>query len=140
MSGTGKTHWRTRPEAEMKTIHKLAQKHYWAKRVTLASYVSLLAVLTLDGVINGQPLSLLLFTLIPLLIFIPVLRKESYKGLSLLCFVLLMYFMVTVVNLFSPDRSILDIAELCLEVTLFNSAMLYSRWQQYSLYQDVINE
>ncbi len=119
----------------MKIIANLPRKLALARTVTRYSYGTLLAVLALGSLVGKQPLSLLLFTLAPLLIFVPVLLKESYKGLSMLCFVTLMYFMVTVTNLFGPDKTPLDMIELLSEIVLFNSAMLFSRWKQYSLYQ-----
>lgn len=119
----------------MKTIANLPQKLSRARQLSIGSYCAFLVVLVTAGLLDGQPLSLLIFTLVPLLIFIPTLISENYKGLSLLCFVILMYFMVTVVNLFGPDNSPLDFVELLLEVIMFNAAMMFSRWKQYSLYQ-----
>ncbi|WP_461481773.1 DUF2069 domain-containing protein [Porticoccus sp.] len=119
-----------------KIIPKLGQKLQVARRLTWGSYLLLMVVLLVNGVLSATPLSLLVVTLVPLLIFLPGLRRESYKTISMLCFVTLMYFMVTVTNLFAPNANLLDAAELVLLVVLFGAAMMFSRWKQYSLYQE----
>lgn len=120
----------------MKVIPNLTQKLHVARRLTWGCYLLLMVVLLLNGVLSSTPISLLVFTLVPLLIFLPGLRKERYKTISMLCFVTLMYFMVTVTNLFAPNANLLDAAELVLLVVLFGAAMMFSRWKQYSLYQE----
>lgn len=120
----------------MKVIPNLTQKLHVARRLTWGCYLLLMVVLLLNGLLSSTPISLLVFTLVPLLIFLPGLRKERYKTISMLCFVTLMYFMVTVTNLFAPNANPLDAAELVLLVVLFGAAMMFSRWKQYSLYQE----
>ncbi|WP_461517650.1 DUF2069 domain-containing protein [Porticoccus sp.] len=120
----------------MKVIPNLCQKLNVARRLTWGCYLLLMAVLLLNGVLSSTPISLLVFTMVPLLIFLPGLRKERYKTISMLCFVTLLYFMVTVTNLFAPNANLLDAAELVLLVVLFGAAMMFSRWKQYSLYQE----
>jgi len=119
-----------------KIIPQLNKKLSAARRLTWATYLLLLLVLLVNGIVSATPASLMVFTLVPLLIFLPGLRRERYKTLSLLCFVTLMYFMVTVTNLFAPSASWLDAIELVLIVVLFGAAMMFSRWKQYSLYQE----
>jgi uncharacterized membrane protein len=82
----------------------------------------------------------MIFTFIPLLILLPGLYVERYKTISMLCFVTLLYFIVTVNNLFSPDANVFDWVELVLLVVMFSAAMMFSRWKQYSLYQDDSHE
>ena len=124
----------------MKHIQKLDSKLALSRRVTHASYALMLLLLIGNGFVSATPWVIILFSLLPLLIFLYPLRKESYKGLSLLCFVVLMYFMVTVVNLFSPLVNWIHWLQLLTECTLFISAMLFSRWKQYSLYQNTAGE
>ena len=107
-----------------------------ARWLTRVSYTLLLVTLLANGLLSATPLSLMIFTLVPLAIFIPGLRREHYKTLSMLCFVTLLYFMVTVSNLFAPNANLLDAVELVLLVILFGAAMMFSRWKQYSLYQE----
>lgn len=120
----------------IKIIPQLYQKLHVARRLTWGCYVLLMVVLLVNGVLSATPASLMVFTMVPLLIFLPGLRRERYKTISMLCFVTLMYFMVTVSNLFAPNANGLDFAELVLEVVLFGAAMMFSRWKQYSLYQE----
>ncbi|TNF06824.1 MAG: DUF2069 domain-containing protein [Gammaproteobacteria bacterium] len=119
-----------------KVIPQLYKKLGVARKLTWGSYLLLMAVLLLNAIWSGTPVSLMVFTMVPLLIFLPGLRKERYKTISMLCFVTLMYFMVTVTNLFAPSANWLDAVELVLIVVLFGAAMMFSRWKQYSLYQE----
>lgn len=119
----------------MKTIPNLYAKLNLGRQLTRACYLLLLIVLTASSLARSQPLVLLVFTLVPLLIFIPGLLREDYKSISLLCFVTLPYFIVAVTNLFAPSRSDFDIVELIIVVVLFNATMMFSRWKQYSPYQ-----
>lgn len=120
----------------MKIINNLESKLDKARWTTLISYALLITTLTTNSVIRSQPLVILLATVIPLLIFVPGLFKEHYKSLSLLCFVTLLYFIVAISNVFANNRTWMDIVEVVLIVILFNACMLFSRWKQYSLYQD----
>lgn len=121
----------------MKVINQLAKKLSIARGITLASFMLLVLVIIIDGLWNGTHLFILAVSLAPLIIFIPSLKSQSHKGLALLCFVILMYFTVTVVNLFAPEPSPFDWVKLLLQVVIFIAAMLFSRWSQYSQYQDI---
>lgn len=120
----------------MKVIPNLGKKLRIARRLTWGSFVLLLLVLLFNGLLSSTPVSLMVFTFVPLLILVPGLYSERYKTISMLCFVTLLYFIVTVTNLFAPTANIFDVAELVLLVILFSAAMMFSRWKQYSLYQD----
>jgi uncharacterized membrane protein len=45
-----------------------------------------------------------------------------------LCFLLLMYFLVAVQNLFASNRDLFDVLRLALIVVVFLSSMMYVRW------------
>ena len=98
--------------------------------ITRLSYGLLIISLVGGGLVSGTPAILLVFAVTPLLIFIPGLRKENYRSISMLCFVTLLYFTVIVANLFEPDRSFFDISAVIAVVTLFVVSMMYSRWLQ----------
>ena len=119
-----------------KVIPHLSKKLRIGRWITWSSFILLLLVLLLNGVVSKMPVSLMIFTFVPLLILVPGLYVERYKTISMLCFVTLLYFVVTVSNLFAADANAFDVAELVLLVVLFNAAMMFSRWKQYSLYQD----
>lgn len=59
--------------------------------------------------------------------FRPVWRGEPMSH-AWLCFMLLMYFLVAVKNMFSPARDGLDIARLVTIIVVFLSSMMYVRW------------
>jgi uncharacterized membrane protein len=115
------------------TLHERA---LLAQRVALACYAALVLVLSIEvfGIVRLEPASrsfLWVFWIGPLLVFLPGLLRGAWKTYLWLCFVLLVYFMVTVGELF--DTRTADAGEwleLALNVILFNAAMFYARWRQ----------
>ncbi len=101
--------------------------------VSWTSYILLLVSLCAAGLAAGTPTVLLVFGLVPLLLFVPGMIRRSHRSFSYLCFVALLYFTVIVTNLFKPDRSWLDAVALAAVVILFVAAMLCSRWLQRQL-------
>lgn len=99
-----------------------------AKTVTWISYLALMVNLLVDGILAGTSLILLVLAIIPLLIFLPGLIRKDHRSLVLLCFVSLLYFVVVVTNLYEPDKTIFGYFALISVVTLFITAMMYSRW------------
>jgi uncharacterized membrane protein len=67
---------------------------------------------------------------VPLLMFVPSMVYRKYRAASLLCFVLLLYFMVTVQSLFTPGNTVIESLVMADIVILFTLSMFYSRWQQ----------
>lgn len=104
-----------------------------ARICTWVSYTGLLITLLINGILRAMPVPILAFTLVPLLIFLPGIIKQRYRSLSMLCFVCLMYFTLITVNLFKPERTVLDVLAMTWVTTLFVAAMLFSRWKQRSL-------
>lgn len=124
----------------MKVIPNLGKKLRIGRQLTWGSLILFLLALLLNGLQSTLSWKLMIFTFIPLLILLPGLYVERYKTISMLCFVTLLYFIVTVNNLFSPNANVFDWVELVLLVVMFSAAMMFSRWKQYSLYQDDTNE
>jgi len=77
-----------------------------------------------------DPVFRILVSITPLLIFVPGIIYRKYKSASLLCFVLLLYFMVTVQSLFTPGNTFTESLAMTDIVILFTLSMFYSRWQQ----------
>ena len=69
----------------------------------------------------------------PLLLFLPGLLRGAWKSHLWLCFVVLVYFTLTVSRLFGPRRDLADWLELVSIVVLFVLAMLFARWRQREL-------
>ena len=116
----------------------LASRTRWARQLTLGCLVVLLVVLSVEiyGIVRLAPETrafLWVIWVLPLLLFLPGLVRGNWKSYLWLCFVVLVYFMVTVSELFGPEREIADVFELMLIVVLFIAAMMYARWRQREL-------
>jgi uncharacterized membrane protein len=98
------------------------------KIISWISYLTLIVSLFGDGMLAGTSPALLVLAIIPLLIFLPGLIREDHRSLVLLCFVSLLYFIVVVTNLYEPDRTVFGVFALVAVVSLFITAMMYSRW------------
>jgi len=120
----------------LKDLSELLKK---TRIITRLSYALLIVSLIGGGLVSGTPVILLVFAVVPLLIFIPGLRKENYRSISMLCFVTLLYFTAIVANLFEPDSSLFDVSAVISVVTLFIASMMYSRWLQREKVKPVID-
>lgn len=101
------------------------------------SYAALLGVLTVWALWNPAGFALVLWAIacVPLLILWPGMRKKRYRSYSWLCFVILLYFVKAVEGSLSSVASWIDFTMLVLSVIIFISAMLTSRWLQYTQVQ-----
>ena len=116
-------------------IKSLQTKLYYARRITWGSYCLFLVSMTTAGYLREPqtPGSLLIIGTIPLLLVLPGMARENYKSLSMLCFVTLFYFIVIVLNLWSPNQNLMDWVSVVLISLLFCAAMMFSRWKQYEV-------
>lgn len=107
-----------------------------AQRLRLATFICIalmLVVIAIDTLIapshSREPNAVIwLVWSIPLLIFIPGLRRGGLYSFAWLSFVSLLYFAQGVTALFAPWRRALDIIYLLTSITLFVCAMLYVRY------------
>jgi uncharacterized membrane protein len=120
---------------KVKFIINLEKKLRICRKLTWVSIVIFLFVLLLNSLLKSNPITIIIFTYLPICLLLPGIYKEKYKTISMLCFVTLLYFIVAVNNYFSPDSRYLDVLEILILVIMFIVAMLHSRWKQYSLYQ-----
>lgn len=114
----------------MKNYRVLA---HHCRRVTVFCLAALLVVIAIDTLImpsrDRAPNVIVWFALsLPLLIFIPGLRRNSINSFSWLSFVALLYFAQSVTALFAPWWRWLDVIHLALTVTLFIGAMFAVRF------------
>jgi uncharacterized membrane protein len=79
--------------------------------------------------IGIDPLFRIAVSCLPLAIFIPGLRKGRRRSASLLCFALLLYFIVFVSALSVPGNLVSEIISTTLTTLLFISSMMFSTWQ-----------
>jgi uncharacterized membrane protein len=107
------------------------EKAALSRKIVLVLLILLIAYYLWSHLSTGiDPVFRTLVSTIPLLIFLPGLIYRKYKTASLLCFVLLLYFMVTVQSLFTPGNTLLESLVMADIVILFTLSMFYSRWQQ----------
>lgn len=99
--------------------------------VVLALLITLILYYVASHVVTG--IDILFRTIVsiaPLAIFLPGILLRKYRSASLLCFVLLLYFMVGVQNLFTPGNTLPESLAMAIICFLFSVSMFYSRWQQ----------
>ena len=68
--------------------------------------------------------------LVPLLIVLPGLLKDSLRAYTWLCFIVLFYFTQAVVEAFLSQGASLDLLITLLTVSIFLSAMFYIKWER----------
>lgn len=66
---------------------------------------------------------------VPLLLFVPFLLKPTSRTFQWFCFMLLLYFIIAVVNIFSPGMYYIGLAESVTVGLLFTAAMMLGRWK-----------
>lgn len=123
----------------------MAPRTRLAQRLALGCLVALLGLLSVEifGIVRLAPETrafLWVIWVVPLLVFLPGLVRGGWKSYLWLCFVVLVYFMVTVSELFGPKREIADVFELVLIVVLFVAAMMYARWRKRELAGAAVEE
>ncbi len=104
-----------------------------ALRLTWMSWFTLLLQQAADAWAHQAPWFIWLLKLLPLLIFLPGMRKDNLRSYIWLCFVCLGYFMILVQRMFAQPDSLLVAVGLLAVVILFTSAMLYVRWRAREL-------
>ncbi|MEH6582378.1 MAG: DUF2069 domain-containing protein [Halioglobus sp.] len=104
-----------------------------AHLLTWLSWALLLLVQVTDAWQRELPLIFWLVKVLPLLIFLPGMLKNSLRSYIWVCFVCLMYFLVLVERLFAQPDSVLAITGMVAVVVLFNAAMLFVRWRAREL-------
>ncbi len=107
------------------------EKAALSRQIVLALLTLLILYYLWSHLTTGvDPIFRTLVSITPLLLFIPGLLYRKYRAASMLCFVLLLYFMVTVQSLFTPGNTLIESLVMADIVILFTLSMFYSRWQQ----------
>ncbi|MFL0806540.1 MAG: DUF2069 domain-containing protein [Oceanobacter sp.] len=119
-----------------------ANKAKKAWQALVASYLGLMLVLLLQTFSNKPDglddlmmillagLGMWLFKVLPLLLFIPGLIKRSHKAASWLAYVIMLYFVLSVLLVFSPGSSVWGWLMVLTSLSIFLSSLLYTRWQK----------
>lgn len=113
------------------------QKTYYAFWVL---FITLMAIFGYNKLVMPEQIErvhwiLLGFQTIPLLLFIPFLMKPTSRTFQWFCFMLLLYFIVAVVNIFSPGMYYIGMAESVIVGLLFTAAMMLGRWKMRGMDQ-----
>ncbi len=104
-----------------------------AARLTWLGWSALLLQQAADAWVHQAPWFIWVLKLMPLLLFLPGMRKDNLRSYIWLCFVCLGYFMILVQRIFAQPDSLLVISGLAAVVLLFIAAMLYVRWRAREL-------
>jgi uncharacterized membrane protein len=105
----------------------------WGRPLALLSYLSLIAILIYTEWKTPVDWPVVSLKLIPLLVFIPGLIKQTFRTYSWICFVCLIYF-VAIFPVAYTRNLWSDWLITALVITLFISSMMTSRWLQYWRY------
>jgi uncharacterized membrane protein len=101
--------------------------------LTWLSWSALLLQQAADAWAHQAPWFIWVLKVMPLLLFLPGMRKDNLRSYIWLCFVCLGYFMILVQRIFAQPDSLLVISGLVAVVILFIAAMLYVRWRAREL-------
>lgn len=109
-----------------------------AKNLFIFSYALLLLSISVQCLLipgeNRQPSVVVwLIQLLPLLAFLPGIIKDNLRAYIWLTFVIQLYFIVEVVNVFNDKIAWLDAVNLLSIVLLFFAATFYTRWRSRAL-------
>ena len=129
-------------ESEVSTQSTFVTKADKAWKILVSSYVGLLLVLLLHTFSNKPDaltdmvttvlagLGMWLFKVLPLLLFIPGLIKRSHKAASWLAYMIMLYFVLAVLLVFSPGSSVWGWLMVVTTLLIFISSMMFTRWQK----------
>ncbi len=110
-------------------------KNIVALHLTWTSYVLMLLMMIITSLPAAIPegssvVIILLVKLIPLLIILPGLVKDTLRSHIWLCFIILFYFTQSVVETFLSSAANTDIFITALTVVLFLASMFYIKWER----------
>ena len=109
---------------------ELEKKVSVLKILTQSSYWMLFIALTINLWIQSAPLVIYFLTLFPLSIFTVGIVQNKIRTLIWLCFVLLLYFTISIYKLSGNDSQIFDKIELILCICLFIFSCVNARIRQ----------
>ncbi len=112
----------------------LAPRLALSRTLSLVSFSALALLLLVWNLVyadlhGARPWVILSIELAPLLILAPGLLLGSARAHAWTCFVVNLYFIKGVLAAFDPNRSLLGWLEALLSLTLFCTALLYTRWR-----------
>ncbi|XKE47384.1 DUF2069 domain-containing protein [Halomonas organivorans] len=107
-----------------------------SRRLVLASYVVLLALMLYRGLVvqsDGSPVGPLVAFVLPLLLFLPSILTRRARGHAWLAFVSLLYFTQGVMVATLPGQGLRGLVEALVSLALFTGCMGYARFRSRQL-------
>jgi uncharacterized membrane protein len=105
-----------------------------SRQAVMATYFGLMGLFTGDALVSmlsGAPLAvaifLWLFRILPLIIFLPGIRRGDLRTHAWLSFVVLLFFVHAVVTAFLPDELLYGVIYALLCTALFTAIVVYIR-------------
>ncbi|MDO6683030.1 MULTISPECIES: DUF2069 domain-containing protein [unclassified Oceanobacter] len=124
------------------TASPFVAKARLAYRCLIGSYIALLLVLLVSTLSNppaaAEPglsmwltgFGIAVFKSLPLMLFIPGLIARSHKSAAWLAYMILLYFVVSILFLFTPGSGTWGWLMVFACLAIFISAILFTRWQK----------
>lgn len=105
----------------------------WSRYGLFASFFGLLLVLTLTTWLwppeGAEPtLAIWLLKIGPLLMFLPGLLRNNTRSCAWLCFVVMFYFLIGVLNAMIPSGGSIDVVQIGLSVAVFTFGIVFIRY------------
>lgn len=103
----------------------VSARNWWL--ALCVSFLLLLALQLQDAWAREAPPVIWLLWIVPLLILVPGLLRDSLRSVAWLSFISLMYFLLVVPRVFAESESLRTWLELATVIALFMSSMFYLR-------------
>jgi uncharacterized membrane protein len=115
------------------SLEWLQVRRQWARYISLFSFLALaLLLITWNlGFANlhgARPWLVLGIQLLPLLLLAPGMFMGNSRTHAWACFVVNLYFIQGILATFDPNRIFYGLLQTGISLTLFSSALLYTRW------------
>lgn len=122
------------PEYTAADIPVLQKKYTITQWAVIVCLIGMVVIFTANNILYPWgSITVWCIQCVPLLAFLPAIFKHRYRAYSWLCFVILPYFMNTVVHAMASNARILSFVLLLFIVVLFICAMMASRYRQHSV-------
>ena len=111
-----------------------------SKKLALSFIISLLIFLIIkDAVFNKIftfnswiPWSIIIMKIIPIFLVLPGMIKGHARSFAWCCYIVNIYFIIGILNIFTPNMYAVGWIEVSLSFMLFISSLLYTRWKFHS--------
>jgi len=100
------------------------------RAISFSCLLGLILLYSVTSWIHNNPPIIYIIPCLTLVIFLPGMMRNQHRSYNWLCFVILIHFTVAVTGVMSELSAWNDWVQLCLTISLFNAAMMTSRWLQ----------